>query len=526
MKKLTLSIAILLIVQLANAQITFQKTYNLGNGITVGGISQTADTGYVVCGSYGAGNTYLLKTDRYGTVQWNHEISNSISLFTNAMAQTSDGGFILCGSTKLTSLSDYDVALTRLDVNGNILWSKAFGGGVNPDHGFAVKQTNDGGFVACGQNFNNSSYLSYLVKTDSMGALQWTKTFIDTTTFPYANSQAWDVLQRTDNSFIICGETMANTSLPIDKDGYIIKADSFGNIIWSKVYRFPGLNSFRNVKETNDGGYILTGWVDTPGDTLPWRDILLMRTDSSGNVLWTKTYGNFYDDVGSSVITLANNKFLLCGARNYNASSSNCAIIKTDSVGNIIWSNSFYSLSNYTYGNKIVLTNDGGYLVGTTRLQSFPPVVYLIKTDSAGMSNCADTTSLINVSTISFTISSPFITSVNDTTNNLTLTSINSPYSETTLCFTTGNTDFEYSNPSFSISPNPTNYNFTISFENTILKGNVEIINVIGEKVFEEDIFNKQQIQINLKNISSGIYFVKVFDSKKQYCKKLIVEHD
>ncbi|MCW5919905.1 MAG: T9SS type A sorting domain-containing protein, partial [Bacteroidetes bacterium] len=76
----------------------------------------------------------------------------------------------------------------------------------------------------------------------------------------------------------------------------------------------------------------------------------------------------------------------------------------------------------------------------------------------------------------------------------------------------------------FNISPNPTSDDFTIEFAKTIGKGTLLILNTIGEKVFEAIISNESNKEINLENISSGIYFVKVFDGEKSYCKKIIVE--
>ena len=76
----------------------------------------------------------------------------------------------------------------------------------------------------------------------------------------------------------------------------------------------------------------------------------------------------------------------------------------------------------------------------------------------------------------------------------------------------------------FNIYPNPTSGNFVISSDKFIMKGNVEILNILGETVFKENISNESKIEISLKNVSSGIYFVKVFDGEVSFCKKLIVE--
>jgi hypothetical protein len=72
--------------------------------------------------------------------------------------------------------------------------------------------------------------------------------------------------------------------------------------------------------------------------------------------------------------------------------------------------------------------------------------------------------------------------------------------------------------------PNPSTRNFTLKFGQYLSKGSIEIYDAIGEKVWNENIYNESKKEINLKNCSSGIYFVKVFDGEKSYCKKLIVE--
>lgn len=84
------------------------------------------------------------------------------------------------------------------------------------------------------------------------------------------------------------------------------------------------------------------------------------------------------------------------------------------------------------------------------------------------------------------------------------------------------------------IFPNPVQANFIITLPDKIAEGTIEIYNVLGEKVFREKVFNESKKEISLRNISSGIYFVKVFDARtdefpfgrgeKSYCKKIIVE--
>ncbi len=79
-------------------------------------------------------------------------------------------------------------------------------------------------------------------------------------------------------------------------------------------------------------------------------------------------------------------------------------------------------------------------------------------------------------------------------------------------------------NSIFNIYPNPTNNSFQINFDSEIRNGYVNIYNTVGKKVFEQSISTQPSQIIRLENISSGIYFVKVYDGEKSYCKKLIVE--
>lgn len=99
---------------------------------------------------------------------------------------------------------------------------------------------------------------------------------------------------------------------------------------------------------------------------------------------------------------------------------------------------------------------------------------------------------------------------------------------DTSFCHSIFNVGIEeniHSND-FFIFPNPSSYNLTISFSRMISKGSVIISNTLGKIVYAQDILNESKKDIHFENISSGIYFVKVIDGEKIFCKKLIVKHD
>lgn len=90
---------------------------------------------------------------------------------------------------------------------------------------------------------------------------------------------------------------------------------------------------------------------------------------------------------------------------------------------------------------------------------------------------------------------------------------------------TTGVFENIFTDVSF-VYPNPSAGNFVIELGRTITKGTIQIFNTLGESVFVGNVFNESKKEINLKNISDGVYFVKVFDGEKYDCKKISIEQN
>jgi hypothetical protein len=91
---------------------------------------------------------------------------------------------------------------------------------------------------------------------------------------------------------------------------------------------------------------------------------------------------------------------------------------------------------------------------------------------------------------------------------------------------TTYSASYAPNDASFNIYPDPSSEMFTISFSDMITKGEIKIFSTLGKKVFSEKIINDFKKEIRLNNISKGVYFVKVFDGEKYYCRKIIIEQN
>jgi hypothetical protein len=522
MKKIIVGCFLFFVNNCFAQQITFQRTIggtNTKNGYSV---QQTSDGGYIIAGytnSFGAGSfdIYLIKTDVNGNALWTKTFGGTDNDRGYSVQQTSDGGYIIVGETYSFGAGNYDVCLIKVDSNGNAPWTKTFGG-ASDDKGYCVRQSIDGGYIIAGKtlSFGAGNYDVYLIKTDSNGGTLWTKTYGGT-----AGDYGTSIRQSVDGGYIISGYTYSFGAG--NYDVYLIKTDSIGNLLWTKT--LGGINDDQgySVQQTTDGGYVIGGYTGSfgAGDD----DVYLIKTDVNGGTLWTKTFGGTDIDVGYSVQQVADGGYIIAGeTENLGIGGGDVYLIKTNSNGDSLWTRAFGG-PGYDIGNSVQQTMDGQFII-TGIFGNFGADIYLIKTDSLGNSGCNQSTTTTMVTTPSTQVTNPPTVVTYPPTIVTTPTIITgSGGAVTTLCTTVGMAPISnFLSSILNISPNPATNNFTITFPNTIYKGVIEIYNVLGENVFTEDIFNVSQKEIHINNINAGIYFVKVRDGEKEYSKKLMIE--
>ena len=96
------------------------------------------------------------------------------------------------------------------------------------------------------------------------------------------------VQQTTDGGYIICGSRVDYTEIG---DVYLIKTDNNGDSIWTKTFGGVEDDQSYSVQQTTDGGYIITGYTESFGNGNGEQDVWLIKTDSQGDSIWTKTFG-------------------------------------------------------------------------------------------------------------------------------------------------------------------------------------------------------------------------------------------
>jgi hypothetical protein len=287
--------------------------------------------------------------------------------------QSSDNGFILTG---IINSADANVLLLKLDTIGNIQWAKSFDA-ISNDNGYCVRQTTDGGYIICGLDNGAVGITvdSYLIKTDANGNLQWSKSFGGDSLDLFSC-----VRQSIDGGYIAAGATNSLGSVR----SYLIKTNSTGDMQWSKTYGGNFHTEFFSVDPTSDGGYILSGTVDSTG--IQYGDVYLLKIDSGGNPLWSKTFGGSKQEWGNCVLQTTDGGYIIGGFSNsFGVAVEDFYLIKTDIAGNLIWSK-LYGGNGSNELRSMRQTSDGGYVLSgiTTGFSTSGGAAYLVKTDGNG----------------------------------------------------------------------------------------------------------------------------------------------
>jgi len=322
-------------------------------------VAQTSDGGYIITGftgSFGAGqeDVWLIKTDENGIEEWNQTYGRADPDGGFCVKQTSpDGGYIIAGATDSFG-GGSEVWLIKTDENGIEEWNRTYGG-AGADWGFCVKQTSpDGGYIITGwtYSFGGGSEV-WLVKTNASGAEEWNQTYgragID---------RGRCVVQTTDGGYIITGST---TSFGDGDEVWLIKTYPDGAEEWNRTYGGAGADYAYCVRQTSDGGYIITGDTGSFGD--PDGDVWLIKTDASGAEEWNQTYGGTDVDMGFFVVQTSDGGYIITGGTtSFGDIEGDVWLIKTDASGNEKW-NQTYGATDEDWGYCVEQTSDGGYII-------------------------------------------------------------------------------------------------------------------------------------------------------------------
>ncbi|MBI4453758.1 hypothetical protein HY636_03890 [Candidatus Woesearchaeota archaeon] len=272
----------------SNGNLAWEKTFGEGNYDEANSIQQTNDDGYIVAGGLGA-NVWVLKLDSIGEVEWDKTFGGSGWDQAYSIQQTNDLEYIVAGRTQSKGAGEGDAWILKLDSNGNLVLDKTFGGS-SYDQANSIQQTNDLGYIVTGYTESKGAGKkdAWVFKLDSIENLEWDKTF---------GGSSWDevysIKQTNDGGYIAAGYTGSKStgnsvpdyagskSVETIHDAWVLKLDSAGNLEWDKTFLGSDGDTATSIQQTNDLGYIVTGWAHPNGAY--WSDVWVLKLDEKGN---------------------------------------------------------------------------------------------------------------------------------------------------------------------------------------------------------------------------------------------------
>ncbi len=336
------------------------KTYGIGfMNMEIGyEIAKTTDGGFIVCGGTDGftgddNDMWVIRTDENGDSLWSKTYGGNSQEYAHSVIQTNDEGFLIAGSTSSFGAGADDVYLIKTDANGDELWSKTYGG-TSADAAYNVRQTTDGGYIVGGTTNGYSDF--YLIKTDANGDSLWTRTFGGG-----ATEEAYSVKQTTDGGYIMTGGTMSYGAG--NYDFWLVKTNEDGDMEWNKTYGGEEKDKGWSVVQSNDGGYFIAGFTESFAQSEEDEGVYLVKTNASGDTLWTRTYGDISNDGGHWAIQTEDGGYAITGYKYVSGVQYNFYLIKTlgdGTVGVDDINNEYETLNIYPnpFNNKTTIEFD------------------------------------------------------------------------------------------------------------------------------------------------------------------------
>jgi len=534
-KPISTAMLIIFCFSFLQAQVQYQHIAADTSNQKIYDVKTTRDSGYVYTGyanilgaAKSSKDLWIIKTDANGNVQWSKSYGGSKEDIGYAIITTAKA-YIAVGSSKSFSLGgEPDIYVVKVDFNGNLIWSFTYGNSFFEEGYDIVEVPNNAGTTAYavtgykGEGNGIGFDDAFLMKISASGSLIWFRDFRFLFSGTILNSTGYALMLQGNNNLIVTG-TVDDVS-STHKDVLLFKSDSNGNLQWN--YRYGSSNDEEGfaLAPNEMGGQVITGY--TAANAAMLQDILLMRTDANGNLVWTKSYGEKGTDIGEDVIMTSNGNHAIGGYSNsFQPNGNQAVLVQTDMTGNLL-STHMYGDAGFDDAYGLVQANDGGFNLGGSATQSFGSIDengYMIKTDNTGLVNCYDSVYQFSKNTIQFKQDS--LTAVIDS-----LIPVRNPQiivsnvqGDSLICGKfTGIQPTNTNTNIIDIYPNPASRQVQINLHDLQVE-QLELYDNTGRLIMAIPYPAKSTIEINTSQWAAGMYLIKVNLKDDQITRKLLL---
>jgi Secretion system C-terminal sorting domain len=296
---------------------------------------------------------FLLNTCCFSQHVFNKNYPFTYSARANTVITTSDSGFVIAGTN--TNLG----IMSAIKVNkvGDTLWSHVIELGVNSGNQIqSIIETHNGNYVTAGSSGDQILHRSHavLIKFSTNGDTLWTRKL----GLPNLSERFYGIKQTADDGFIICGIRIGATTY---EDVYLVKTDSMGIPQWERTYGGNNSDFALSLELTQEGGFMILGYTYSYG--IGQYNMYLIKTDSLGNMLWQKTYGGPLKDYGQSITKTTDGNYVIVGGIYVSTDTVAAYAAKIDTAGNVLWEKTYRGNYKYAGFNAVKTLPNGNYAI-------------------------------------------------------------------------------------------------------------------------------------------------------------------
>lgn len=278
-----------------------------------------------------------------------------------AVVALPDGGFAIAADTGSKGAGEMDIWVLRLDREGRLLWDKTFGG-VGWDEANDIVALPDGGFALVGSTDSRGSggADAWVLRLDSSGGLLWDKTFGGS-----KDDQALSIVALPDGRLTVAGLTDSKGGG--NSDAWVLGLDSTGQLVWDKTFGGADVDAANDIALLPDGGYALAAHTFSKG--AGGKEAWLLRLDGQGQLIWDKTFGGKADEGMSCIIALPQGELVGGETASKGAGKSDAWLLKVSGQGELVWDKTYGGAHDDRVAAMDSLADAGMALAGSTNSQ-------------------------------------------------------------------------------------------------------------------------------------------------------------
>ena len=355
---------------------SFEKTFiNKGNE-EIFSVINSPEGNYIFTGtstSYSSGgkDVFVGETDPSGNIIWSKTIGGAAEDGGRDIILTADNNLMIAGYSRSFNInSNYEAYLIKTTRTGTVLWQKTYD--VASSFTKIEISNTSNGILAVGGAYgftNNLGRTFFISNINDTGTMVWSKNYFGLNQNEMANNFCYD----NSGNMMVIGSAQ---DIYQNNDLYVLKLNANGDTLWGKSISGNGYEQCSNIVNLGNNNFIICSSSGTITDPLGITTIT--QSDANGNLSLLKNFQSQNAYSGDWIIKTSDNHLLLTGSQTDSIGNTPCYLTKMDYSGNLTWTKTYGNALNYTV-HHVLETSDSYIIAGAQNVSADTTRALMIK---------------------------------------------------------------------------------------------------------------------------------------------------